>query len=66
MAFAGKGQHQDAGGKMIHIAPDTSARSHPNRSANPAAPSYCGLVKILHGASGSNQVVASAAVGLDA
>jgi Fe-S cluster assembly protein SufB len=26
MAYAGKGQHQDAGGKIIHAAPDTSGR----------------------------------------
>ncbi|MBL4826357.1 MAG: SufD family Fe-S cluster assembly protein, partial [Spongiibacteraceae bacterium] len=26
MAFAGKDQHQDAGSKVIHLAPDTSSR----------------------------------------
>ena len=28
IAFAGKGQHQDAGGKVTHMAPDTSSRDH--------------------------------------
>ncbi len=33
IAFAGEGQHQDAGGKIIHAAPKTtSARSSPSRS----------------------------------
>jgi Fe-S cluster assembly protein SufB len=26
VAVGGKGQHQDAGGKCIHLAPDTSSR----------------------------------------
>ena len=28
IAFAGKGQHQDAGGKCVHVAPNTSSRDH--------------------------------------
>ena len=28
MAFAGPGQHQDAGGKMIHFAPNTTQQDH--------------------------------------
>ena len=36
IAFAGKGQHQDAGGKMIHIAPETTCRSPPSRSPRTA------------------------------
>jgi len=28
MAFAGPGQHQDAGGKVIHFAPHTSSKVH--------------------------------------
>ena len=32
IAFAGEGQHQDAGAKMVHAAPHTSARrSSPSR-----------------------------------
>ena len=26
VAYAGKGQHQDAGAKMVHIAPETTSR----------------------------------------
>ena len=28
IAFAGEGQHQDAGGKCVHVAPNTSSRDH--------------------------------------
>ena len=28
VAFAGKGQHQDAGGKVVHMAPDTTSVDH--------------------------------------
>ena len=28
IAFAGKGQHQDAGGKCVHVAPNTIERDH--------------------------------------
>ena len=38
IAFAGEGQHQDAGAKMVHAAPHTSsARSSPSRSRAAAA-----------------------------
>ena len=37
IAFAGKGQHQDAGGKMVHAARTPRARSSPSRSARTAA-----------------------------
>src|SRR5207244_4783727 len=30
VAFAGKGQHQDAGGKMIHVAPNTTSTNNTN------------------------------------
>lgn len=50
VAFAGKGQHQDAGGKVIHCAPNTSSNilsksisQHGGRS------SYRGLVKVHEG-----------------
>ena len=46
IAFAGKGQHQDAGAKVVHMAPDTtSARSSRSRSprtaAAPATAAWC-------------------------
>ncbi|MBI5298935.1 MAG: SufD family Fe-S cluster assembly protein [Deltaproteobacteria bacterium] len=52
VAFAGKGQHQDAGGKVVHVAPHTSSHilsksvsQHGGRS------SYRGLVKVTKGCS---------------
>ena len=39
IAFAGEGQHQDAGAKMVHVAPNTSSTSSPSRwRAAAAAP----------------------------
>jgi Fe-S cluster assembly protein SufB len=66
MAFAGKGQHQDAGGKMIHIAPDTSSKiTSKSISKSGGRSSYRGLVKILPGASGSKSKVVCDALLLD-
>jgi len=47
IAFAGKGQHQDAGAKMIHAAPNTSSRitSKSISKANGRS-SYRGMVKV--------------------
>ena len=47
VAFAGKDQHQDAGAKMIHAAPNTSSRitSKSISKANGRA-SYRGLIKV--------------------
>jgi Fe-S cluster assembly protein SufB len=47
MAFAGKGQHQDTGGKVIHFAPNTSSKivSKSISKANGRA-SYRGLLKV--------------------
>ncbi len=47
MAFAGSGQHQDTGGKMIHLADDTSSQiiSKSISKSNGRA-SYRGLLKI--------------------
>lgn len=51
MAFAGKGQHQDAGAKMIHVAPDTSSIITSKSIAQGGGrTSYRGLVKVLKGA----------------
>jgi Fe-S cluster assembly protein SufB len=66
MAFAGKGQHQDAGGKMIHAAPGTSSKiTSKSISKSGGRSSYRGLVKILHGASGSKSKVVCDALLLD-
>jgi Fe-S cluster assembly protein SufB len=48
IAFAGKGQHQDAGAKMVHCAPHTSSRII-SKSISKAGgrSSYRGLVKVV-------------------
>ncbi|NOY76573.1 MAG: Fe-S cluster assembly protein SufB [Calditrichaeota bacterium] len=47
MAYAGKGQHQDAGAKAIHLAPDTSSTIvSKSISSNGGRASYRGLVKV--------------------
>jgi len=51
IAFAGEGQHQDAGAKMVHCAPNTSSRIiSKSISKNGGRSSYRGLVKIQKGA----------------
>ncbi len=51
IAFAGKGQHQDAGAKMVHCAPNTSSRIvSKSISKDGGRSSYRGLVKINHDA----------------
>jgi Fe-S cluster assembly protein SufB len=51
MAFAGPGQHQDAGGKMIHFAPDTSSKiTSKSISRGSGRTSYRGLLKVHKGA----------------
>jgi len=51
IAFAGDGQHQDAGAKMVHCAPHTSSRIiSKSISKNGGRSSYRGLVKVQDGA----------------
>jgi Fe-S cluster assembly protein SufB len=58
VAFAGSGQHQDAGAKMIHAAPDTSSViTSKSISKGDGRTSYRGLVKVHAGASGSKSTV---------
>lgn len=48
MAFAGRGQIQDAGSKMIHFAPNTTSKvTSKSISKNGGRASYRGLVKVL-------------------
>jgi Fe-S cluster assembly protein SufB len=51
IAFAGKGQHQDAGAKMVHCAPNTYSRII-SKSISKAGgrASYRGLAKVVNGA----------------
>ncbi len=47
LAFASKGQHQDTGGKMIHVAPHTSSKvTSKSISKNGGRTSYRGLLKV--------------------
>ncbi len=51
IAFAGEDQHQDAGAKVIHVAPNTSSRiTSKSISRSTGRASYRGLVKVLPGA----------------
>lgn len=51
IAFASKGQHQDAGGKVVHEAPHTSSRIiSKSISKNGGRASYRGLLKVMPGA----------------
>jgi Fe-S cluster assembly protein SufB len=51
IAFAGKGQHQDAGGKVVHVAPNTTSRIiSKSISRGGGRASYRGLLKVEDGA----------------
>ena len=66
LAFAGDGQHQDAGGKVIHVAPDTSsAIVSKSVSRGGGRTSYRGLLKVEEGAEGSSSTVRCDALLLD-
>jgi Fe-S cluster assembly protein SufB len=67
MAFAGAGQVQDAGGKVIHFAPNTSSKiTSKSISKNGGRASYRGLLKVYSGAAGSKSNVVCDALLLDA
>ena len=66
VAFAGSGQHQDAGAKMIHAAPDTSSViTSKSISKGGGRSSYRGLVKVYRGAEHSKSTVRCDALLLD-
>lgn len=51
VAFSGDGQHQDAGAKMVHVAPNTSSQiTSKSISKGTGRSSYRGLVKVHKGA----------------
>lgn len=67
MAFASAGQHQDAGGKMVHFAPYTSSKiTSKSISKGGGRASYRGLVKVHKGAVGVRSNVVCDALILDA
>jgi Fe-S cluster assembly protein SufB len=58
VAFAGEGQHQDAGSKMVHAAPNTSSSVVSKSVARGGGrTSYRGLVQVQEGAHGSKATV---------
>ncbi len=58
VAFAGPGQHQDAGAKMVHAAPNTSSTIVSKSVARGGGrTSYRGLVQVQEGAAGSKSTV---------
>jgi Fe-S cluster assembly protein SufB len=66
MAFAGEGQHQDAGAKVIHSAPNTtSVVTNKSVSAHGGKTTYRGLVEIHPGAVGAKTRVRCDALIMD-
>ncbi|OHA52214.1 MAG: Fe-S cluster assembly protein SufB [Candidatus Terrybacteria bacterium RIFCSPLOWO2_01_FULL_40_23] len=66
LAVAGKGQHQDAGGKMLHLAPDTSSSIiSKSISFGGGRASYRGLVKVTKNAKRAKSFVRCDALLLD-
>ena len=66
LAFAGDGQHQDAGGKIVHVAPNTtSAIVSKSVSRGSGRTSYRGLLKVYEGAENSSSTVRCDALLLD-
>ncbi len=66
MAFAGDGQHQDAGAKVIHAAPrTTSVVTNKSVSAHGGKTTYRGLVEVHQGAVGAKTRVRCDALIMD-
>ena len=66
IAFAGEGQHQDAGAKMVHAAPNTSSTIVSKSVARGGGrTSYRGLVQVLEGAEHSKSSVVCDALLVD-
>ena len=66
IAFAGDGQHQDAGGKIIHAAPNTSSSIFSKSiSKDGGRATYRGLLEIADGATESRSKVVCDALLLD-
>jgi Fe-S cluster assembly protein SufB len=66
IAFAGRGQHQDAGGKAVHGAPNTTSTIvSKSISKDGGRAGYRGLVKVAKGASGCRSNVRCDALLLD-
>src|SRR6201986_2227696 len=66
VAFAGEGQHQDAGAKMVHCAPNTSSTIVSKSVARAGGrTSYRGLIEVREGAEHSKSTVKCDALLID-
>jgi Fe-S cluster assembly protein SufB len=66
IAFAGKGQHQDAGAKAVHCAPNTTSKIiSKSISKDGGRAGYRGLVKVMKGAENCRSTVNCDALILD-
>jgi len=66
VAFAGKGQHQDSGGKVVHLAPNTTSRiTSKSISKDGGRATYRGLLHVAKGATGVKSTVRCDALLLD-
>ena len=66
IAFAGEGQHQDAGGKILHNAPNTTSKIiSKSISKNGGRTSYRGLIKVSKDATNCKSNVVCDALMLD-
>jgi Fe-S cluster assembly protein SufB len=66
VAFSGEGQHQDAGAKVVHVAPrTTSVVTSKSISKDGGRSSYRGLVKVHQGATGCKSSVRCDALLMD-
>ena len=66
IAFAGKGQHQDTGAKMVHLAPNTTSKiTSKSVSRLDGRSTYRGLLNVAKGASNVKSTVRCDALLLD-
>ena len=66
VAFAGKGQHQDTGAKMVHLAPNTTSKvTSKSVSRLDGHSTYRGMLKVAKGATGVKASVRCDALLLD-
>jgi Fe-S cluster assembly protein SufB len=66
IAFAGPGQHQDAGGKIVHVAPKTTSNIFAKSiSKDGGRSSYRGLLEVAKGATEARSTVVCDALLLD-
>src|SRR5437764_2502483 len=66
IAFAGEGQHQDAGGKIVHVAPNTTSLiTSKSISKDGGRAGYRGLLQVAKGATNARSKVVCDALILD-